>query len=127
MAEQDQQIITTLATKVMGWERFFHEGMQLWGWKQDSPYFFTSHWNPLHNIDDAWRIVKKLKADGWLYESFNDRFGREYFRFAGHLQIEGNFLGEGTTLPEAISDAARKMINNDPLGLKWRKAAMERD
>jgi len=42
----EQQIIETLATKVMGW-------------KEDDLIKWVG-WNPLQNIADAWQLVEKL-------------------------------------------------------------------
>ncbi|MEJ8548188.1 BC1872 family protein [Brevibacillus borstelensis] len=95
----EQQIIVTLATKVMGWERFFHDGMQLWGWKQDSPYYFTSHWNPFHNIADAWMIVEK----------FDDyKIGKDWCRL--YRGDDKWFVWGFNTSREAICQAALKSV-----------------
>ncbi|TQR29416.1 hypothetical protein C7Y45_28880 [Brevibacillus brevis] len=54
----DQQIILTLATKVMGWKRYGETDF----WYGDNGNLFDhSFWNPLQNIADAWMIVEKIK------------------------------------------------------------------
>nr|WP_277614068.1 hypothetical protein [Brevibacillus borstelensis] len=54
----DQQIILTLATKVMGWKRYGETDF----WYGDNGNLFDSSlWNPLQNISDAWMIVEKFK------------------------------------------------------------------
>ncbi|RFB35708.1 BC1872 family protein [Brevibacillus sp. VP] len=54
----EQQIIVTLATKVMGWERYQETDF----WFGDNGNLFNSSlWNPLENIADAWMIVEKFK------------------------------------------------------------------
>ncbi|QDS32504.1 BC1872 family protein [Brevibacillus brevis] len=58
----EQQIVVTLATKVMGWKWSFHYGMQAFGWEQAMPYDFYANCNPLHNITDAWMLVEKFKT-----------------------------------------------------------------
>ena len=54
----DQQIILTLATKVMGWKRYGETDF----WYGDNGNLFDhSFWNPLQNIADAWMIVDKFR------------------------------------------------------------------
>ncbi|OUQ88998.1 hypothetical protein B5G50_08815 [Brevibacillus brevis] len=63
----EQQIIETLATKVMGWEK--HE-VELDLTDGGTQKFFDSwrlngsevaiHWRPLHSIADAWMIMDKM-------------------------------------------------------------------
>lgn len=57
----DQQIIETLATKVMGWERrrdFNIVNGSFYKYDEDMDLV---DWNPLQNIADAWMIVEKIK------------------------------------------------------------------
>lgn len=55
----EQQIIETLATKVMGWEQHAEYG-NVW-WLQKEKITYKADWNPLQNIADAWMIVKKFE------------------------------------------------------------------
>lgn len=58
MEMTDQQIILTLATKVMGWKRYGETDF----WYGDNGNLFDhSFWNPLQNIADAWMIVEKFR------------------------------------------------------------------
>jgi len=64
----EQQIIETLATKVMGWTKYEIELDMADGGKQK---FFDSwqmngqdiafQWDPLKNMSDAWMIVEKFR------------------------------------------------------------------
>jgi len=64
----EQQIIETLATKVMGWEKHEVEldltdgGTQKFfdSWRMNGIEVATN-WRPLHNIADAWMIVEKFR------------------------------------------------------------------
>ena len=51
----DQQIIETLATKVMGWELTGHY------WVTGPKIEALNSWNPMENIADAWMIVEKFR------------------------------------------------------------------
>jgi len=70
----EQQIVLTLATKVMGWKElesifyeeaeafpafYINDGMCCVVEKQPDRYI-DYVWNPLENINDAWRIADKL-------------------------------------------------------------------
>ncbi|MFS0553182.1 BC1872 family protein [Brevibacillus sp. 179-C9.3 HS] len=70
----EQQLVETLATKVMGWEKgtnFYNQRDYFYGF--DDTWIWASEWNPLQNIADAWHIVDKLVSNGWLYELSNER------------------------------------------------------
>ncbi|MCR8980915.1 BC1872 family protein [Brevibacillus laterosporus] len=54
----EQQIIVTLATKVMGWKRY--QETDFW-FGDNGNLFNSSFWNPMENIADAWMIVEKFK------------------------------------------------------------------
>lgn len=59
----EQQIIETLATKVMGWKaNTFHltaNGWDIWRFPEGGSVLRAS-WNPLQNIADAWQVAEKL-------------------------------------------------------------------
>jgi hypothetical protein len=76
----EQQIIETLATKVMGWKRdtseYFDGGewvsVRTWSY-ENGKYAAGSGWNPLQNIADAWMIVQKMaKADPVTSHKFQE-------------------------------------------------------
>ncbi|AYB39702.1 BC1872 family protein [Brevibacillus laterosporus] len=53
----EQQIIVTLATKVMGWKRYQETDF----WFGDNGNLFNSSlWNPLENIAAAFQVMDKL-------------------------------------------------------------------
>jgi len=56
----EQQIIETLATKVMGWHKAEFNGAERW-YKECGNPAERINWNPLQNIADAWMLVDKLK------------------------------------------------------------------
>jgi hypothetical protein len=57
----EQQIIETLATKVMGWERKFDSYTRKHYYATDKKgWVWDGHWNPLQNIADAWQVAEKL-------------------------------------------------------------------
>nr|WP_278430329.1 hypothetical protein [Brevibacillus laterosporus] len=58
----EQQIIKTLATKVMGWriDTPYWSKKTVWV-KSSTQYDWIENWNPLENIADAWMIVEKFK------------------------------------------------------------------
>jgi len=105
MMMTDQQIIETLATKVMGWRYIEGHG------------FFEGHeielsqgfeWNPLQNIADAWMLVDKIGP--FDYRKSPIRIGGGYqhiteFFYHGHW-----YSGEGKTVHEAICQAALKTV-----------------
>lgn len=86
----DQQIIETLATKVMGWA----EGV--------SSYYPS--WNPLQNIADAWQVVDRLVLEKGLPVEIQSSI-REY-----RVSFNGEDWTYGNTAQEAISKAALMMI-----------------
>lgn len=73
----EQQIIETLATKVMGWEKHEVEldltdgGKQKFfdSWRKNGIEVAT-HWRPLHNIAHAWMIVERFKNEPDAYIRF---------------------------------------------------------
>lgn len=73
----EEQIVLTLATKVMGWDKIYDPGLGVEFWvadwmKGDTPYLPIENWNPLQNIADAWMIVERFKNenDGILKAKF---------------------------------------------------------
>jgi Phage ABA sandwich domain len=59
----EEQIIETLATKVMGW-RQVNLGLSIIWVDADGRDVSVQvdSWDPLHNIADAWQVVEKFKA-----------------------------------------------------------------
>ncbi|TRY22523.1 hypothetical protein FOI68_22245 [Brevibacillus sp. LEMMJ03] len=77
---KEQQIIETLATKVMGWHRELHPkdekdqyGDFVWCNESGEVMALVYKWNPLQNIADAWMIVQKMaKADPVTSHKFQE-------------------------------------------------------
>jgi Phage ABA sandwich domain len=65
----NQQIIETLATKVMGWKVLILDETVYVGGETG----YCRIWNPLQNIADAWMIVQKMaKADPVASHKFQE-------------------------------------------------------
>lgn len=99
----EQQIIETLATKLMGWERAYHEDAERWGWLQLNPYYFRSSWHPLKNIDDAWLLADKLVLERGIPVEIQSSI-REY-----RVSFNGEDWTYGNTVQEALTKAALLM------------------
>jgi|GEM_PF-1341133 len=110
----EQQIILTLATKIMGWKRYGET--EFWH-GENGNLFDPSLWNPLQNIADAWMIIEKLKdnfdsvyvghtSDGW-YCQFQSMLPPKEF---GALFSTEDYDGEGKTAQEAICKAALEAV-----------------
>lgn len=111
----EQQIIETLATKVMGWTEGFDFDFHS---EDDRVYVhdmngFKVIWNPLQNIADAWMIVEKLEGMGYGVETYvqkNVHTNAEPIHQVSLYTKEGfaNRI-KGSTICEAISMAAYKV------------------
>lgn len=104
----EQQIIVTLATKVMGWTLSRNELY----WHIDGEIQAVSGWNPLQNIADAWQVVEQIEKDG---------FDVQIYRGQGFTSVEiiepsqGMIIGEyeGGTTQESICHAALRVFAAD--------------
>ncbi|MED1784681.1 hypothetical protein P4V43_22885 [Brevibacillus fortis] len=92
----EQQMVLTLATKVMEWETR-SEQSHFW-LDSDGHLRPKSNWNPLHNIADAWQVVEK-------FESYMvwDIEGKHHARL--YYETTNWFYGYGDTVQEAICNA----------------------
>lgn len=103
----EQQIIETLATKVMGWKAdTFHltaNGWEIWSFPEGGSVLRGS-WNPLKNIADAWQVVDKLVLERGIPIELQSSI-REY-----RVSFNGEDWTYGNTAQEAISRAALMMI-----------------
>lgn len=121
----EQQIIVTLATKVMGWQRKKDDYVDWW-MHEDVFICRVDEWNPLQNIADAWMLVEKLRADGFGVNIFasGTGFNCEVYEFTSGTSLADI---DASTAQEAISNAAREVVADDLLGMKWRRKARQRD
>lgn len=95
----EQQIIETLATKVMGWERKNDDYVD-W-WMNDGVFICRAYeWNPLQNIADAWMLVEKIKD--------NDEQKRHFSAWLALTTGTNSIFG---VTPKAICKAARKVVD----------------
>lgn len=102
MEMTEQQIIETLATKVMGWEtRRSVDGNVVWVVVDGIP---CKLWNPLQNIADAWQVVEKLVLERGISIEMQSSI-REF-----RVSFNGEDWTYGDTAQEAISKAALLMI-----------------
>lgn len=94
----EQQIIITLATKVMGWQRKKDDYVDWW-MHEDVFICRVDEWNPLQNIADAWMIVEKIKD--------NDEQKRHFSAWLALTTGTNSIFG---VTPKAISMAAYRLV-----------------
>lgn len=104
----DNEIILTLATKVMGWKRY--EETDFW-YGDNGNLFDSSLWNPLQDIDDMWQVLEKLRerylnAGVFFEDSSGCWTGYAGSDGHGYIAVEA----EGNTAQEAICNAALKTV-----------------
>ncbi|MGG3884324.1 BC1872 family protein [Brevibacillus panacihumi] len=105
----EQQIIETLATKVMGWGREIRfrsdedeVGDYVWAVPETGEVMALEYkWNPLQNIADAWMIVEKLKQIRPIHDVRRHNF---------QAIIRGSIYD---IMPEEICKAAIAAIGED--------------
>ncbi|WP_309479418.1 BC1872 family protein [Brevibacillus agri] len=106
----DQQIIETIAVKVMGWST---KSKQSSFWLDSEGHLRPKRsWNPLQNISDAWQVVEQIEKDG---------FDVQIYRGQGFTSVEiiessqGMIIGEyeGGTTQESICHAALRVFAAD--------------
>ena len=109
----EQQIIETLATKVMGWEKAVAtDGKEYWDNGKFCGGIWLRDWNPLQNIADAWQVVEKL-LEGYLhFDLSTDEDGW----WATFKMVDKTFIdtkeweASGDTPQEAICTAAMELV-----------------
>ncbi|MGG3871645.1 BC1872 family protein [Brevibacillus laterosporus] len=128
----EQQIIVTLATKVMGWVpipprpngppevfpafcfpiyRDIKDGCIV-AHKDADGVIDTAHWNPIQNIADAFQVVDKLLSHFYIFELV----GVENGWVAIFKLVDVNFIypkmfdGAGKTREKAICKAAMEVV-----------------
>lgn len=108
----EQQIIETLATKVMGWK--VKNGYLRVPKQVDGYVLLEAFWNPLQNIADAWQVVEKISNNGNNVELTRRSDGMCFchIRTVGHVGCERiDVLEKGKTAHEAICNAALKVVS----------------
>lgn len=109
----EQQIIETLTTKLMGWEKRDMLGVSWankYGWfAPDGQFKASGDWNPLQNIADAWQVVEKIESMGMAVEIYTETYApRECKVWLDCVTIAE---GEGETIQEAICIAGVAVAN----------------
>lgn len=99
----EQQIIETLATKVMGWKagtfRPTAAGWEIWSFPEGG-FVLRENWNPLQNIADAMQVIESFEQ--YCLERTGSSRMCEIF-------IHGEvYRGQGANMTEAICQAALK-------------------
>ncbi|NRS20619.1 hypothetical protein HP398_29810 [Brevibacillus sp. HB1.4B] len=108
----EQQIIETLATKVMGWSElesiFYEEAKSFPAFylrdtggcgvvEKESNRYIDYDWNPLQNIADAWQVVEKFGS--------MEQFDIRRIKFMGLIPIKIYDI-----TPKAICETALKAV-----------------
>lgn len=93
----EQQIIETLATKVMEWDR--HDEYFILDEHAIHADYLHEVWNPLQNIADAWMLVEKIKD--------NDEQKRHFSTWLALTTGTNSIFG---VTPKAISMAAYRLV-----------------
>ncbi|NGQ95447.1 hypothetical protein G3578_09805 [Brevibacillus sp. SYP-B805] len=102
----EQQIIETLATKVMGWEK--RDLQELDYWYHDGKVICRrGNWNPLQNKADAWMIVKKLEQEFDAVCLMKE--GEEWRFYVGRYDAD-EYEATAPTAQEAICNVAIKAV-----------------
>ncbi|MGK5512334.1 BC1872 family protein [Brevibacillus formosus] len=99
----EQQIIETLATKVMGWKV---DGSKL---IQNGYVSYLIEWNPLKYMDDAWMIAEKLYIGVHPQSPGSPEDMRFLAVFETH-SYERGIEAYGKTAQEAICKAALEAV-----------------
>jgi len=104
----EQQIIETLATKVMGWKI---DGVAYV--KADNPDYMVgvqvANWNPLQNIADAWMLVEKLYI-GVIPQSPGAPEDMKFLAVLETHPYDSNIEVYAKTAQEAICKAALEVL-----------------
>ncbi|TPG86862.1 hypothetical protein EEL32_12180 [Brevibacillus laterosporus] len=107
----EQQIIETLATKVMGWDIEDEKNFRFQGVLEvrDCLNHFEE-WNPLQNIADAWQLVDKI---GPFEYRKSPALDGDYQHFAKFFYHGHWYSGEGENVQDAICRAVLKAYRID--------------
>jgi Phage ABA sandwich domain len=112
----DQQIIETLATKVMGWEEekdFNRYKGEIWVKVAECSF---NLWNPLQNIADAWMLMDKLKQRYFCEVAMTEIDDGYWHWMARVIEVLGSpyqvktYKSIEREAPRAISMAAYKLV-----------------
>jgi len=112
---REQQIIETLATKVMGWTTK-SESSNFW-LDSDGQLRPKHNWNPLQNIADAWMLMEKLKQRYFCEVAMTeteDGYWHWMARFIEVLEAPyrvNTFKAVEKEAPRAIGMAAYKLVS----------------
>jgi hypothetical protein len=126
----DQEIIFTLATKVMGWvelDSVFYEEAKAYpafyfsesvicGVVEKTPDRYIDYvWNPLQNIADAWMLMDKLKQRCFCEVAMTETDDGYWHWMARFIEVHDSpyrvntFKAVEKDAPRAISMAAYKL------------------
>lgn len=117
------ELNTLIAERVMGWDRdneanntdlnpwYFHRGIWWTGTTDDYDNVFP--FSPSLNIDDAWRVVLRLRNIGKDCFAVEYVAGRGDWRasFGSNYSAENEWVADADSAPLAICRAALKAIS----------------
>lgn len=104
----EQHIIEALANKVMGWKV---DGIAYV--MADNPDYLVgvqvANWNPLQNIADAWKVLKRLEAFGWEWEMKAASYLHPSIKLTHGVTLRKVFA-HGDDEAKTICNAAMKVV-----------------
>ncbi|MBG9944664.1 hypothetical protein ABE237_00675 [Brevibacillus formosus] len=109
----EQQIILTLATKIMGWKRYGET--EFWH-GENGNLFDSSFWNPIHNMADAWMLMEKLRQRYFCEVAMTETDDGYWHWMARFIEVIESpyqvktFKAVENEAPRAISMAAYKLV-----------------
>lgn len=104
----EQQIIETLATKVMGWKTLSFDDGDIFV-EDDKGIWRT--WRPLQNISDAWQVVEKLYI-AVIPQSPNAPEDMRFHAFVEDEPFGPKIEAFAETAQKAICQVAMKLLLN---------------
>ncbi|QOS97577.1 hypothetical protein JNUCC42_13355 [Brevibacterium sp. JNUCC-42] len=117
----EQQIIETLATKVMGWEQknlpnndaglpYYAE---YWVNEEGLKIKPVNFWNPFHSLTDAFQVMEKIGANKFNTEIIRRTDGMCFVTFKKVGRAEDKLFevyASGETVQKAVCNAAMKVV-----------------
>ncbi|MFB0831440.1 hypothetical protein ACEU2D_17785 [Brevibacillus laterosporus] len=104
----EQQIIVTLATKVMGWKRY--EETDFW-FGDNGNLFNSSLWNPLEDLNHTFQVVDQIEKSDFDIQIYKS----EGFTNVQIIELHTDYViveCVDTSVAEAICKAAMEWVSN---------------
>lgn len=113
----EQEIIKELATKVMEWEirrvNYQSDGSFYEAYFENGEflgYCDSIEWNPIKYIEDAWKLVEKLRKTSVRWIGVETGYEFNGYRCQVILNSGRDFYIDGETAQEAIYKSTLKLI-----------------